>query len=362
MLGIHVDKKSIYGPCDEARFIRKAITLSRGMEVPLPILFGRRNLGWIVGKRNSPLVWKSRPMSPAEAAGFPTLASIQNAAKNGQVWTTFFSKGVSPGAGQWYDSWPASGSPPPGSYTGAAFTSVSFDNTTPGALYLGGNVTPFTRYLLATQASISGTAAVVAIIYDRVLTYEACTFNASVLQNFTNSTPALRWISVGQPGLQVTITTTPAGTGATAANLTQLSYTNQNGSAGIAAPCSTPVLPIAGSASTASPFGCQVICPAFTAAANAAVPTIALATPDTGVRLLTSYTTSAANTGSMCFLLHRPLGFLMMQTNDVQFETDYVYQRLNLGLVYDNACLAFLFFANTGTVSSFQGHSRFVWN
>ena len=363
MLGIHVDKKTIYGPCDEARAIRRAVDIMRGIEVPLPILFGRRCLGLAVGERDSDRVLISRRgMTPAEVAGFPTLLSIQQAAVANRLWDSVFSKTMSPQSQQWWDSWPAAGSPVAGTYTGAAFTSRQFDDTTVGALYHGGNVTPYGKFILTMQANITGTASAYSIIYDRVLSYEACTFNASVLQNFTNSLAAQRWVSAGQPGLQVTMTaTTTSATGSTASNLTQLAYTNQAGTAGQAAPCSTPALAIAASANIAGVNGSQVLCPNNNAAAING-PFLPLAVQDSGVRLLSSFTTSAANTGTMAFVLNRPLGLLMMQANGIEFETDFVFQRLSLGQVYDGACLAFLFCPSTSTVSNFEGRLRSIWN
>lgn len=363
MLGIHVDKKTIYGPCDEARAIRRAVDTMRGIEVPLPILFGRRCLGLAVGERNSDRVLISRgPLTPAEAAGFPTLLSIQQAGVANRMWDSVFSKTVSPQAGIWFDSWTAAGMPPPGAYAGAAFTSVQYSDATVGALYHGGNVTPYGKFVLKMQASIAGNSAASAIIYDRVLGYENCTFNASVLQNFTNSLAAQRWIGAGQPGLQVTMTAViAAATGVTASNLTQMAYTNQAGTGGKAAPCSTPALSIMANGVVAGNQGSEVLCP-NNPNASVTVPFLPLAVQDSGVRLLTSFTTSAANTGQFAFILNRPLALLMMQTNGVEFETDYVFQRLSLGQVYDGACLAFLFNSSTSNVTNFAGNVTSIWN
>jgi hypothetical protein len=82
---LHIDPKSRFGPCDEARAVQAVFSAARGIEVPLPILFGRRHLGHVVGNRGSNhVLWNSDPrVAPLDLAGFPSLENLRlQSAKN----------------------------------------------------------------------------------------------------------------------------------------------------------------------------------------------------------------------------------------------------------------------------------------
>ncbi len=42
-------KKSRQGPCDEARAISNAIESARGIDVPTPVMFASKLVGWVCG-------------------------------------------------------------------------------------------------------------------------------------------------------------------------------------------------------------------------------------------------------------------------------------------------------------------------
>lgn len=323
--------------------------------MPLPIIFGRRCLGYAVGQRRSSYVWLS--------GGFPGLNYIQSQVAQGMRWQQTFSKTTVAGGGLnakiWWDMWPCTGDPAGGGYTGAAFTLRQFDDTVTGSILHGGNVAPLQAALnyFAINGSVGNS---VLVLYDRVATYEACTYNANVQQNMTNTLAAQRYVSTGQPGLQISIAAQTAN-GATPVNLTQLAYTNQAGTTGVALPAATPVIPFIISGITAAGAGAEIICP-NDAGNGQTLLFLNLAPGDTGVRKIESFTTDAAQTGTFTYILNRPLAYLLQPTPGVQFETDLLYQVFGIERVFDGACLSF--FAWGGTTSAsvvFTGRVDTVW-
>jgi hypothetical protein len=352
---LHIDPKSRFGPCDEARAIARMVDAACGIEVPIPMLFGRRNLGWLVGKRHSPYVWWG--------AGIPNLAYLNQRANSGFRWKQIFFKSMSTGASanNWFDLWACQGDPTLGSYAGAAFTSVQFTDATVGAIQHGGNVSPSFKHLTSIGASYTTAGSYVLVLYDRVLTYEACTFNANVQQALTNSLAAQRYASAGQSGLQISLTAQTA-FGVTAANLTQMAYTNQAGTNGQAVPAATPALAIFPSAVVQQAgLGAQTVCP-YDSANGQINLFLPLAPGDTGCRSVATYTTSAANTGTFTILLSRPLAYMILPAASVNFQTDMIYQLMNLERIYDGACLAFFAYGGPSTQTPiFNGSIDVVW-
>lgn len=350
---LHLDPKSRFGPCDEARAVAAVIAAARGIEVPMPVVFGRRVIGYAVGQRNSPYVYY--------AAGFPDLATINSQANAGSRWRQMYSKVSGQQSGLWWDLWTCNGDPAPGTYTGTAFTARQLDDTTVGAMNHGGNVSTATKHMTYFSGCL-GTASVcnnVLVLYDRVLTYEACTFNAATLQSMTNTLPALRYNGSGLPGLQITVTGQTT-TGLNASTISQLAYTNQAGTTAVALP-QNPSPAILASGITAGSVGAQVLCPGDIGNGHC-ILFLPLAPGDTGVRQIESYTTSATNTGTLAFVLSRPLAYLVMPTNNVQFELDLVYQVFGLTRIYDGACLAFYVYSGNNSSSPvISGRIDTVW-
>jgi hypothetical protein len=360
---LHVDAKSRFGPCDEARFVARVMQAARGVEVPLPMVFGRRHLGHAIGSHLLPYVWRTRERT-LEAAGFPTLESVVIAARAGQGWSQYWFK-TNAGAGQgvWLDMYGAPGSPISGTYTGTALTARPRDNTDPAAIWQGTPASPMQKHLsYCTMVALNAAASTgVAILYDRVLVYDNCTFTGA-LQSFINSSPAARYISAGQPGLQVMLTC-QAIFANTALTMTALSYTNQAGSSGhsplLVSPNTSFATPTSTSQAGASGSPAVLIYPQSGGAISTFLP---LQAGDTGVTQLDSFTTSQTNTGKMCVVLCRPLAYTMVPVQGTQFETDQILHVLNPARVYDDACLSVVAYCGNNTnLGNVQGRVDTVW-
>lgn len=353
-----------------------AIDAVRGIDRLLPVMHGRRVVGatfappwWLCATKPElfpdDVLFKPLDMSLEQYrkwAGFLSYDAIINAiSTNGAFFPAKFSKGATtaPVANNWYDLWPVGGSPAAGAYAGAAFTAVQFSDATSGALYHAGNQSPSTKHLISMDArSTGGTPTLV--LYDRVLTYEACTFNAGVNQAMTNTLAAQRYISAGQPGLKI-ITTCQTVFGATASNFTQLQYTDQAGNTLQSMPVAAFNAIIVSAAAPTATLGARVVSPSVTAATLPQGPFMPLAVGDGGVRLIANYTTSAANTGTMAFVLGAPLATIPIQVAGVTTLIDMVQQLIGLYRVFDGACLSFLAFFPAATASTFDGSVNVAW-
>jgi hypothetical protein len=221
-------KKSTTNPSAEDGAIRSAVQMCRGIDVPLPVIFGRRIIGYVEGKRAPDPRVTFRRVPEKQWCGFATYDQLIQALTAGQRLPCFFTKTATtaPVANNWYDLWPVGGNPQAGAFGGAASTAVQFLDTTAGALYTGGNVSTQTKHILS-MAGVSSGGTPMLMLYDRVLTYEANIFNNTVNKTMTNTLPALRYVSAGQSGMKIMCTVQTLN-GATAANLTQLRYCVDN--------------------------------------------------------------------------------------------------------------------------------------
>jgi hypothetical protein len=307
--------------------------------LPVIDLPNRRILGYAVGDGSLRAFWLplDRPV-PLDCA-ISSYNNIIAALSSGSQAMLMFQKrvtGTTLAVNFWYDFWPIFGAPASGAYPGAAYTATAHTDTEIGAIYHGGNVSPNAKYLVSDYYQQNATTAFgqAVVLYDRVLTYEACSFNANVQQNMTNVVSIPRYS--GQNGVRIVLTTQTA-TGATASNLTQLSYGPVGGGA-------AHVMPI--QASMALTFNPSTVAPA------AEVPSLVqttnaypslylpLATGDGGVQSITSFTTSAANTGTLCFVLARPLAYLTDIASVQVMQRDLVMGFPTLARIYDGACLS----------------------
>jgi hypothetical protein len=364
---LHIDRKTTHGPCDEARAFTLALQAAKGNEYSMPIKFGRKNLGYIGGIIGTDLVWHiPANQMPLDAAGFPTLANLQAQRAAGftysQVWYRL-SSGFQTNA--WIDLWSTSGAsdPPVGTYTGTAFTARQFTDTTAGAIRHGGNISPLQKHLsyFCFEDLDSAANSLVYVLYDRVLTYELCTFTAAVSQNMTNTLTAQRYVSAGQPGMQI-VATCQAATGATASNLTALSYTNHAGTSGSSIQNGSTLtfqISISTSGAGGSVANAAVHCPTFAGTNGLFLP---LAPGDLGARSIQSYTTSAANTGSTCFVLAYPLAYIVTPAAQVLCEKDMLHNHMLPSRIYDGACLSsFIYCGQTSNGGTVTGRIETVW-
>jgi hypothetical protein len=335
--------KSRFSDVDDARVIRQALVAARGVETPLPVYSGRKKLGYTVGQRFSPYTYW---------LGFNNIDTWIDDVTNNLKYTSSRcdkASNAAPASNTWYDMWPVGPNPQPGGYAGAASTAVVYTDSTDGAMWHGGNVSPDTKRITGATLHLVSATAGIYILYDRVLGYENCPIAAGST-SMTNNVSAPRYNS-GAPGLNITVISQTALGGAT--NLTALSYTNQDGTASRAVP-GTYALSVGQTPSTTQ--AAQVILPS-------SIPFLPMQAGDDGARSIQSYTTSAAVTGALQFLLLRPIAYLGSgPVNAVPVQYNLMTQIAQMERVYDGACLSLLFSCQTTTSPcTIQCSFDFAW-
>lgn len=338
-------RKARWSAQDEANAILMAGGAARGVPHTLPVLGGGRVLGFVTGvpeKRASIF----RPLPKYETA-YDSYDKVVNqmTADPPQRWTFIYEKNENTAtvAQNWFDMWPVRGNPTQGVYTGAARTAVQIDDTVTGSMYIGGSVSPKEKYLLHWMPFVFSSGNTRCwMLYDRVLTYEACTMAAGSL-SMTNGVAAQRYISTGQPGLQICMTT-QTNHNATAANLTTLNYVNQSGAAA-AMPTTRTVAKIVSVTAGSSTLGSRVFAPADTATTQVWQPFLPLAAGDTGVQSITDYTWSAAPTGTFCAVLLYPLAFVTDGNSQAFWQIQDLLNTIGgPSRLYDGACVSMLLY------------------
>ena len=298
---------------------------ARGVDHPIPVVFGKKILGYAYGERGGRVVhW----------FGYTGIDDVVSSMiRDGKFLNRSFSKAYTTAAlAIWNDYWPVGGYPQAGVYAGAAKTAVQFNNSVAGGIWVGGDVSPETKHLFTVSAMNDSNLTTLWLLYDRVLAYEACTLvNGS--QNMTNVLAAQRYASDGQSGMRImcTVQTTLGG----AANLTVVTYTDQSGNSGATVPGATMSFDTAPTTpGTNLAAGCCII------VANQNVLFLPLATGDSGVRSIQNYTCSANQTGTFVFVLARPLAYIPTSGNLALASYDLARQQVNLERLYDGAHLA----------------------
>lgn len=372
---IGIAPRSIYSDQTEAEAWAGAIEMARGRIHPTYIFGNRRILGVTQGQSPfSPNVryvrlrkearprWTEREQLKADMLRMNWRDANDMIADltAGKFGRTYFAKTptTTAVASSWYDLWPTAGNPGPGSLANTAFTATTCDDTTTGSINHRGNVSTDTKHLLSKWATVTGNTPML-MLYDRVLVYDLCTFNASANKVLTNVNTALRY-NTGAPGLLAMVPVN-AVTGATAANLTQLQYTNQAGTTLQSMPTASTVTFIPSAAVSTTQLGARIIVPSTSGAVVTWGFALPLAQGDTGMRLVDNFTTSAANTGSFSIVLMKPISDLMIPLLGIPIEIDCVFQMSELERIYDGACLAFASFQPATTAYTLQGSIRYGW-
>lgn len=371
--------KSRYSAQDEARAVLAVMDAARGTDVPLPIFHGPQSklLGWVCApdqRRPDDVAFMRGPeaeLTDVLECAITKYDDFKTAIDAGQIWRSEFHKTFS-GTGQgrvWYDLWPCGGDPVAGTYPGTALTARGLDDTAVGAIGHGGNVSAKIKYLTSMRVLQNmSTLAAPFCLYDRVATYEACTINGAQ-QTFvqTGGVPA-RYNADGI-GLKISVTAQTA-LGATASNMTELTYVNTGGASHLVPQDVVPAIATSVAVPSAT-VGAAVCCPnnSTVPSNSAASPYMPMATGDYGAKTLTTFTTSASNTGTLCFALVRPLGWMTVAPASnygfVWTERNfYPPQSCVMKRVYDGACLS-VFYFNCGSAAA-QGRFRFgadfVWS
>jgi hypothetical protein len=359
---IGMTRKSRENPSAVGQALFSACFAARGIDRTLPVLHEGKVVAFVRGKVGTPEVeWRLPPrgFNPKLWAGYTTYDDIISELSAGKRYAETWAKSATTTtvANNWYDLWPVGGNPQAGAYTGAARTAVQFTDATAGGMLHGGNVSPDTKSFL-TSLGVANTSVPTIVVYDRVLTYEACTIS-TVNQVMTNGLAAQRYIGVGEPGLKIMVTCQTA-LGATANAYTQLQYTDNSGNTLQSMPVAFGVNVITSALAPTTILGARVVSPAVSGGTVPFGPYMTLATGDTGVRLIDNYTHSANNTGTLAYVLGQPLVYIPVVAAGQTSLFDNVQQLASLPRVFDGACLAFMLYSPTATVG-YVPHGRFEW-
>lgn len=260
---------------------------------------------------------------------------------------------TNPTAGQWYHLWPTGGIPTSGQlYTGTNLDFTRTNSLTVGSLWAGPNVSPDFKSILFSHAMASAGATQPALLLVDQVGYYPLSQVAGA-QSFTNGTPPDRYSTAGQSGLQMSLVAAAAG-GATASNITTLTYVDQDGNTGATIPTTPSIAVTVSSALPTATLGAQVL-------TTVSGPFLPLATGDSGVSQVTNITFSAANTGLEALVLVRPLALIPLQTLGAYNERDFATYVNSLERVYDGACLSWIAFFPVATGCNFMGNLEVGW-
>lgn len=358
----HTRPKSRWNPSAVGATIADAAKNAQQLTAPMVVIHDGEPCG-LVARRGF------LPLTRGQWAGFPSYDALNRAYQGGQRARVDWWKNVTgfSRANVWGDAWVCAGSPAAGGYTGTANTARQFDNTTAGGMYHSGILEGAgqSRHVTGWKVGVSNGINWSIILYDRVLSYDGCSITNSAT-TLTNTLAPARYVSSGQDGLMVAVTASGA-TGATASNLSSLTVTDQQGNTNVAiTPGGTlawyPSCPAAG-ASIPAP----VVLPFDTGDTVSWTPFLPLAANVAGVRQVTAFTSSAANSGTISIVLLHPMASMWVNAGNTGSG---VYTAVELGRaiyalekIFDTACLSMLVSQADGASSSdLIGHVDLVYN
>jgi len=261
--------------------------------------------------------------------GFSSVDDLVNEiTTNGKFQRANFQKtnsaGATSAAGRWHCTWNWTGIPTQGTYSGTAGVATQMTRTTTGALNVNADVASDTRHLLSMNAYTSSTVITPAtlILCDFLLYYPSCVVtgapttldNTATLPRYTNGEGVMCFIDV------------QTAHGAASPALT-LNYRDQ-GDADQAA-----------SFAMTSPVNSA---PVSTLYAYNGGPFLPLAAGDRGVKRINSYTLASGTTGTVSFVLAKPLAEIPLLAANTASERDFLSQLPALPQIQDGACLGFI--------------------
>lgn len=221
-----------------------------------------------------------------------------------------------------------------------AFT--PYNDSSIGALYHGGNVSPSTKHL-QNAGVVSATATAVPgvwVLVDILGCYPRIDMNSAVLQTLNNGLSLPRY-ATGE-GVRAFLTPTTA-LGAVAHNIA-ISYTNT-------VPTSGRTLPVTVAGTSSGTLG-QIDHSGVNA--NNYGPFLPLAAGDYGISKVDSITLSAGTGASQLasLVLCKDLAWIPVTTASVLTEREFWNQFGSLPRIYDGAYLSWLFFAGAALAAS----------
>ncbi len=353
-------RKTLWNPSATDRAMRIAINANTGLDTVMPVFHGGRIVGYTRGKPGSlDVEWRGPTGIEQRATNYNDLidwATSDPPQRGPCPWAKVHN--TAPVANNYMDLWPVGGQPEAGGYTGVALTALPHTGAEAGALYNFGNKSPLQKFsTLGWVLSSGGTPSIT--LYDRVLTYEACTFVAGQ-QLMVNTLPATRYVSTGLSGMKIMVTAQTV-LNATAANLTELTYVDQDGNGGALMPTTVTVSHIVSAAAPTTTLGARVISPSLAAATSIMAPYLPLAAGDGGARSITSFTWSAAPTGTVCFVMARPLCTIPIAAAGIPSMYDLTLGVNAMERIYDGACLAMLAYFPAATLTNLMGEFDVTW-
>ena len=246
-----------------------------------------------------------------------------SSAKFGKIYyQKTFANGATSAAGRVLSTFVAPGIPAAGTYSGSAGVATQMTNSTTGALYINANVSTDTRHLLNLSAFTKESTLVPAVVMlvDLLHYYPACVVtgtpttlnNTATLPRYTSGAGVMCFVEV-QTAL-----------GAASPALT-LNYD------GDASTGQTGVL--------TSPANSAPISTCFQSSGGMFLP---LAGANTGVKKINSYTLASGTTGTVAFVLCKPLATFPLLAVNTLTEHDYLFQLPSLPQIVDGACLGFI--------------------
>lgn len=242
-------------------------------------------------------------------------------------------------AGRWHECFTGTGTGGAGTLTGTAGLGTAFSSSTTGAIpQPTASVSTDTKHLLSMLGVTAATTAVpgVLMLTDLLYMYPSCVVTGTPT-TFNNGAAKPTRHNNGA-GVQCSAIVATA-LGAATPTLT-VTYTDQGGVSGSGAvTASANSLPV-GSLMSGG------------AAAQLGAPFMSLSAGDSGVRQLDSYTLASGTTGTVTFVLHRPIATIPLVAANTAGERDFLYQMPSLPQIDDDACLAFLYLPGGALIAS----------
>jgi hypothetical protein len=246
-------------------------------------------------------------------------------------------------AGRWHECMSGTGSGGAMTLTGTAGVGVALSSATSGAFPQQTVTVPGgdTKHLLNMSAVTPAATAVpgLLVLTDLLYMYPSCvltgtptTLNSGAARptRFNNGVgvqcSGIVATAVGAATPSLTLTYTDSGgTGSNTGNLT----------------ASANSLPVGSlfTGGTAATLGSHVM---------------NLANGDSGVRLLDSYTLASGTTGTITYMLHRPIATIPLVAANVAGERDFLFNMPSLPKIDDDACLGFFLLTGGALTASNQ--------
>jgi hypothetical protein len=273
------------------------------------------------------------------------ISSISNGKSRKAIFQKASSNGATSAAGRFHELFTATGIPSAGAFSGTAGVATAMNASTTGALSIPSTVSPDVMHLLNINA-FSPTATGVPsrlILCDFLLYYPACVVTGT--PTTLNNTATLPRYTDGQ-GVQAVIAVQSA-LGAASPALT-LSYTDQSGNTGNSAAAHT------------SPVNSAPISTLFQ---TSGAPFLQMVGADSGIRKIDSYTLASGTTGTVAFILVKPLAEIPLAVVNTTVGQNMLAEIPSLPKIEDGACLGFIMLTGAAMVAacSFQGSAEFVW-